>query len=119
MGKSREEKKQINVDVPPHVQHWLEEAKKDGYSKSSVIEDAVTLWRFLFYSTEDWETTKPEVMIYRSLKRMREHFASQGADQMLLIGLDAAIRHQKDMLLKLETGQFKKVDSTDIKKGDK
>lgn len=103
-----EKKEPLNTDVSSGTKRFLEEAKKDGHAKGDVVDEAVAFWRFLCYSQYDLKTTKEQVMLYRSLKRMREKLAEQGLGPTTLAGLDNAISFQRNILKKLETGEFKK-----------
>lgn len=109
MPEQEPKKKPSGIAISTETQATLEQAKHDGFSKGSVMDEAIAFWRFLFYSTEDLATTKNVVMDFRILKKIRDHLAQkEDINPTIIKELDNLIAEKKEVLLQLEKGEYGK-----------
>lgn len=103
-----EKKKPLGAEVSPETQQFLDDLKKDGFAKGEVIDKALAIYRWLFFSTKDLKGTKNEVMYWRLLQRVRDRAKQAGASPNALAELDRLVEDQNRVVLSLEKGGSKK-----------
>ena len=99
------------MNVSAETSTFLDEAKKNGESKGTVIDTLIGIGRFFAYSQYDAKSTLNEVYYFRFLKRMRERYVNQNASPDTIAAVDQLLVHQGQVLKDLERGTYKKGDA--------